>query len=268
MPRGRGICFISVLAVAAIATSITIIDIGVAFINTDISSTGIKVNMRLSRAAKDLLIHLETQHARFVEELGTSVVMLDDAIYGYVEAVDLWHANLCAILRGDGFRFNLYNPCMFNKEGPDSAQVKVLVHVGDLFIERKTIGNIARFKKCMRVKYKEVKINNRKVVGYIGMTFDSLLPGQVSITMDNCERSICFRVLGVIVDVDLGCLHPLRYTRRAKGHLQGGDILPHLRFQTAIYCQKGKIQVLSCSGVPLPQGLGLRVRDVDADDMG
>jgi hypothetical protein len=42
----------------------------------------------------------------------------------------------------------------------------------------------------MRDKYKEIKISKGKVVDYIGMTFDYIVPGQVSITMDNCERFI------------------------------------------------------------------------------
>jgi len=42
----------------------------------------------------------------------------------------------------------------------------------------------------MRDKYKEIKISKGKVVDYIGMTFDYIVPVQVSITMINFERSI------------------------------------------------------------------------------
>ncbi len=39
-------------------------------------------------------------------------------------------------------------------------------------------------------KSKEIKIITEKVVDCIGMTSDFIVPGQVSIIMDNCERSI------------------------------------------------------------------------------
>ncbi len=42
----------------------------------------------------------------------------------------------------------------------------------------------------MRDKYKEINIVTGKVVDYIGMVFDFIVPGQVSITMNNCERFI------------------------------------------------------------------------------
>ncbi len=75
----------SVLAVAAIADCegrlVTVMDIGGAFFNADITSTGIKVHMRLIRVLTDMLIQIDPKHARFVVERGTSVVLLDKALY-------------------------------------------------------------------------------------------------------------------------------------------------------------------------------------------
>ncbi len=95
----------SVLAIAAIAAcegkSDTVMDIGGAFLNADITSTGIMVHMRLSRVVTGMLVQIDPKHTRFVKERGTSVVVLDKALYGHVEAVALWHVNLCATMRGD-----------------------------------------------------------------------------------------------------------------------------------------------------------------------
>ncbi len=55
----------------------------------------------MRRADADLLVHMESNHARFVEERGTSTVVLDKALYGCVETAALWHAGLCATTRGD-----------------------------------------------------------------------------------------------------------------------------------------------------------------------
>jgi len=110
--------------------------------------------MRLSRLVKELLIRIQPKHAHFVEERSTSVVMLDTTFYGCVEAVALWHTNLCATMRSNGFVPNpyTYDPCVFNKQGSDGTHVTMLTHVNDLLITRKIIDNHASFEKCMRNK--------------------------------------------------------------------------------------------------------------------
>ncbi len=146
--------------------------------------------MRLSRMVTNILVQTDSRHARFVKERGTSVVVLDKALYGCVEAAALSHANLCATMRGDGFVANPYDTCVFNKRGPDGAKITVLVHVDDPFITSTGNDNHMRFEKYMRDTYKDINIIDGKVADYIGMTFDFIVPGQVSITMDNCEGSI------------------------------------------------------------------------------
>jgi len=161
--------------------SVTVMDIGGAFLNADSTITGRKVHMRLSRVATGLFIHIEPKHARFVAERGTSVVMFDKDLYGCVKAIILWRANPCTTMRGDGFAPNPYDPCVFNKQGSDSAKVAVLMHVDVLFITSKNIHNKARFEKCLRNKYNEIKIHIGKVADYIGMTFDLIIPAQRSV---------------------------------------------------------------------------------------
>ncbi len=38
--------------------------------------------------------------------------------------------------------------------------------------------------------YCEIKVNKGQVLDYFGMTFDFIVPGQVSITMDNCVQDV------------------------------------------------------------------------------
>ena len=64
------------------------------------------------------------------------------------------------------------------------------MHVDDLFITSKSDDNHTNFESCMRNEYKKIKFSKGKVLDYIGMAFDLIVPGQVSITMDICERSI------------------------------------------------------------------------------
>jgi len=184
----------SVLAVASIAAregrSVVVMDIGGAFLNADITSTGVKVHMRLDKVLTAMLVLVSPKHSQFVEEQGTSVVQLDKALYGCVEAAALWYANLCSTLDLDGFSPNPYDPCVFNKMGSGGAQVTVVMHVDDLFVSSKSDVDIEKFENYMRGVYTEIKVSKGKVLDYLGMTFDYVVPGQVSITMDNCEQDI------------------------------------------------------------------------------
>jgi hypothetical protein len=54
-----------------------------------------------------------------------------------------------------------------NTQGPDGAQIMVLMHVDDLFITSKSSDDYTRLEKCIHDKYKEIKIIIGKVVAYI-----------------------------------------------------------------------------------------------------
>ena len=256
----------SVLAIAAIAACegrlVTVMDIKGAFLNADITSTGIKVHMRLNRVLTDMLVQIDPKHARYVEDRGTSVVMLDKALYGCVEAAALWHANLCATMKSDGFIPNPYDSCVFNKLGLDGAQVTVVMHVDDLFITSKSDENHTKFESCMRNKYKEIRVNKGKVLDYIGMTFDFIVPGQVSITMDNCERSI----------LSEGGVWPLRATPAASTLFDTRDV-PKATYEEVQFFRTFVAKLLYLAKRVRPECLvavaflTTRVHDVDADDM-
>ena len=106
-------------ALAAIAAhegrSTLVMDIDGDFLNAVITDTGIKVHMRLNRSLMSMLTPIDPRHARFVEEQGTSVVELDKALHGCVDAAALWYANLSATLTRNHFTPNNYDPCVFNK---------------------------------------------------------------------------------------------------------------------------------------------------------
>ncbi len=97
--------------------------------------------MRLNRVLTDMLIQIDPNHDKFVEDRGTSVMLLDKALYGCDEAATLWHANITARMAGDGFIPNPYDSCVFNKLKPNGEQVTVVIHVDDLFIKSKSEDN-------------------------------------------------------------------------------------------------------------------------------
>ncbi len=80
--------------------------------------------------------------------------------------------------------------------GSCGAQVTIFIHVYDLFVSSKSDADIEKFENYMRRVYTDIKVGKGKVLDYLGMTFDYDVPGQVSITMDNCEQDI-FAEFGV-----------------------------------------------------------------------
>ena len=108
-------------------------------------------------------------------------MLLEKALYGCVNTAALRHANQTATMEGDGFIPSPYDSCVLNTHEPKDEQVTVAIHVDDLFITSKSEDNHLKIEECMRDKYKEIKISKGKVVDYIGMTLDYIVPGQVTI---------------------------------------------------------------------------------------
>ena len=64
------------------------------------------------------------------------------------------------------------------------------MHVDDLFVTSASDNNLETFENYMRGVYCEIEVNKGQVLDYLGMTFGFIVPGQVSITIDNCVHDI------------------------------------------------------------------------------
>jgi hypothetical protein len=79
------------MVIASIAASeercVAGMDVGGAFLNADLKSTGVMVHMRLDKLMTSLLVKIDPEFEQFVEKVtGTSVLRLGKALYGCVEA--------------------------------------------------------------------------------------------------------------------------------------------------------------------------------------
>ena len=110
-----------VLTVAAVAAMehriVEIIDIGGAFLNADLAGTGVKVRMRLGRLMTTLLVEIDPAYGAFMAPDGTSVVELDKALYGCVEAAAVWYRLLRKRLEEYGLVTSPCERCVFNRSG-------------------------------------------------------------------------------------------------------------------------------------------------------
>ncbi len=176
------------LTVTAIAASegrkLIIIYIGGAFLNADIAPTGIQVHMT------PMLMQIDPAYQQYVEADRSMMVQLDKALYGCVEAVALWYADLRSKLEYDGFLANPYDPCVLIKLGADGVQITIAVHVDDLLVTSASNDNLASLERYLQSVFPAISVHRGEVLDYIGMTFDFTVPGEVSITMENCMRDI------------------------------------------------------------------------------
>lgn len=184
----------SVYAIAAIAAQEkrqqVVIDIGGAFLNADMSPTGVDMRMRLNKVMTQMLVEIDPSNREFVDHDGTMVVQLDKALHGCVEASNLLYNDLRGKLISSSFSMNPYDNCVFNKIKRDGAQTTVVVHVDDLFVTSASESNLKAFCSYLKSVYPETKETTGDIIDYIGMTFDFTKNGQVSVTMDNCINDI------------------------------------------------------------------------------
>ena len=184
----------SVLTVAAIAAAegreVVVIDIGGAFLNADMSPTGVLVHMRLDRIMSAMLIQIDPTYSQYLETNGSLIVQLDKALYGCVEASALWYKDLRNKLLQNGFQQNPYDLCVYNKMGEDGKQITIVVHVDDLMVTSVSRLHIDAFGTYLKSVYPETKTSIGRVLDYVGMTFDFNKEGEVRITMDNCVADI------------------------------------------------------------------------------
>ena len=179
----------SVFVVTAIAAhenrTTRVIDIGGAFLLADIKLTGIVVHVRLNKIMTAILVKIDQSYTEFVDRNGTLVVELDKALYGCVEAAALWHQDLSKTLVDFGYVRNPYDICVFNKLNEAGVQCTIVLHVDDLLVTCYDERAIDELEACLRLAYPEITVQGGEVIGYLGMTFDFRVKGEVKVTMAN-----------------------------------------------------------------------------------
>jgi hypothetical protein len=184
----------SVLTIAAIAADehrhVMTLDIGGAFLNADMSPTGVPVHMRLDPVMTAIVADIDPSFSPFVQANGTSVVRLNKALYGCVEASSLWFAHLTATLIALRFKPNAYDPCVFNKSGVSGNQVTIAVHVDDLLVTSRNPHDLDALVQALQRTYQEIQFKRDTTLDYIGMTFAFPGDGSVRVTMANSVDNI------------------------------------------------------------------------------
>ena len=257
----------NVFAMAALAARekrvVKTVDIGGAYLNASMAESGVIVHMRLDKIMTTILVKIDPKFAEFVTEDGSSVVQLDKALYGCVEAAHLWYLMLREKLEAYGFEANPAEPCVFNKLNASGVQISLTLHVDDLLTTCTSETEIEIFLAYLRTQFPVISVHDGKMLSYLGMMFDFREEGAVYVTMQK-----------TVDDVLEGCGVDKCCATPATDNLFVIREAPKVSEKEAIWCRSYVAKVLYIAKRVKPECLTAvsfltsRVGVYDIDDLG
>ena len=104
----------------------------------------------------------------YLDQYGRAIAKVDRALYGLIEAANLWNKTLTKVLTDDGFVVNECDPCVLNRTSA-GLQTTVVIYVDDLLVSSKDITHIRAVKNLIELHFDEVKQKSGTSVTYLGM---------------------------------------------------------------------------------------------------
>jgi len=117
-------------------------------------------------------------------------VKIDRSLYGTIEAAKVWYDTLSANLLSGGFKANTFDTRVFNMDFKKADQLTVPLYVDDSMIScvnRQGNDYIIDF---LNIDYSKATVYEGSTIDYLGMLFDFVSPGEVSISMGNSCRNL------------------------------------------------------------------------------
>jgi hypothetical protein len=173
----------SLLIVAALAAEqrrqVCTVDIKGAYLNAKMQKP---VHMWLDANLSELAGELQPGFNRYKSADGRVLVQLDRALYGTIEAGQLWYEHIKSTLNTAGYVSNEYDACVFNKT-VNGKQISVVLYVDDLFVTCEDSNLIEELLQVLRSTYKTITVKNGKTHSYLGLTFDYTVEGECAVSM-------------------------------------------------------------------------------------
>ena len=166
---------------------VTCIDIGSAFLNSDMS--GEEVYMKLDAVMTQLLCGIDPSFKQYVEPDGTIIVHLIKALYGCVKSSLLWYQTLTSFLMECGYVQNPYDPCVFNLT-QDDVQCTVCFHVDDLMITCVNQSVIDQLADKLAARFGSITTHHGTKQNYLGALFDFSEDGKVHVSMPHLTQQL------------------------------------------------------------------------------
>ena len=157
-----------VLAVAAAERRrLTTIDITGAYLECDLDDE-IAVIMKLDPVLSRILQDVDKTAIGQQDEKGVTYVKLNKALYGTVQAAQLWYKKLRGVLEMDGFTANPYDACLFNKT-VGKIQITVCFHVDDLLVSCESSAMTGRLVEHLQDNFTNLTVNRGNRHSYLAI---------------------------------------------------------------------------------------------------
>jgi hypothetical protein len=121
------------------------------------------------------------------------LALLDKALYGTLEAANLWYQEVTTTMTRLGFKVSEEDPCLFLKHG-----IKVALYVDDFLVVAKLQEDIEDLHSALVELYSEVKITKGNDLKFLGMNL-KFVETSVEIKIDLHD---------ILVNVDGSSTHP------------------------------------------------------------
>jgi hypothetical protein len=173
--------FLMAAIFAAESRNVVTVDIEGTFLHGIMTS---EIYMEIHGQCVDVLLHNYTDVYDGYIRHDKVYVKLERALYGTIEAARIWYDTLSTNLLSRGFKANAFDPCVFNKDFMGD-QLSILLHVDDLMIACKNRKGIDYVIDALNNDYSKANVYEGSSLDYLGMIFNFIIPGEVSISMGN-----------------------------------------------------------------------------------
>jgi Reverse transcriptase (RNA-dependent DNA polymerase) len=135
------------------------------------------------------IIHQDRSFLPFQRRNGGSIVILNKALYGCIEAAKLWYHELAGTLRANGFKPNPRDICIFNKDAR-GTQITIAVYVDDLMMISTDKSLVLEMEQILLKKYHQFIASFEKTVSYLGCTWDFDEKGIVKVSQTGMSQDL------------------------------------------------------------------------------
>ena len=145
--------------------------------------------MNLEPRLASILVEELPSYLDFVNDDGSLIMVLQQALYGLVESSKLWYDILTGFLKSLGFEPNPKDECIFNREY-EGNQLTFALYVDDMLATCYDEAGIGWIFEQLRKKFKDVTTTRGSKHSFLGQTFDFGVEGECSVTMEGYNADL------------------------------------------------------------------------------
>jgi hypothetical protein len=159
---------------------ILMFDIGTAYLNAEMIR---RVFMYLDKHTSQILCEISPEYSKFLQRDGRILTRVKKALYGCPESGRLWYDLVVEFLLSIGFKRNLKDRCVFNRDTP-GGQLTILFHVDDFIATCKDPNEIQILHDQFVKRFKKVSFQWGPKYSFLGMEIEQISGKRISISMD------------------------------------------------------------------------------------